>query len=161
MPRETPLSVITLEAMLKLCRPIDTFQVVTFSSRASQLFESSVAVNEANIAKAVGFTRGLRGRGGTEMLKGVKLAVDAPLDPERLRIIVMLTDGYIGNEAEIIQHVGSRCGDQIRFWAIGIGSSPNMFLIDGVLLCYTFTYISCQNKKVVLEACTLAEIDKF
>ena len=28
--------------------------------------------------------------------------------------------------------MGKNCGDQIRFWAIGIGSSPNMFLIDGV-----------------------------
>ena len=44
----------------------------------------------------------------------------------------MLTDGYIGNEAQIIEHVGKNCGDQIRFWAIGMGSSPNMFLIDGV-----------------------------
>jgi hypothetical protein len=51
---------------------------------------------------------------------------------ERLRIIVMLTDGYIGNEAEIIEHVGKRCGDQIRFWCVGIGSSPNMMLVDGV-----------------------------
>ena len=44
----------------------------------------------------------------------------------------MLTDGYIGNEAEIIEHVGKHCGDQIRFWCVGIGSSPNMFLVDGV-----------------------------
>ena len=28
--------------------------------------------------------------------------------------------------------MGKHCGDQVRFWAIGIGSSPNMFLIDGV-----------------------------
>ncbi len=44
----------------------------------------------------------------------------------------MLTDGYIGNEAEIIEHVGKHCGDQVRFWAVGIGQSPNMFLVDGV-----------------------------
>ena len=44
----------------------------------------------------------------------------------------MLTDGYIGNEAQIIQHVGENCGDQVRFWAIGMGQAPNMFLIDGV-----------------------------
>src|SRR5699024_5227098 len=48
------------------------------------------------------------------------------------RIVVMLTDGYIGNEAEIIEHVGRACGDRIRFWCLGIGSSPNMFLVDRV-----------------------------
>jgi hypothetical protein len=66
------------------------------------------------------------------MIKGVRLAIDEPIDKERLRIVVMLTDGYIGNEAEIIEHVGKHCGDQIRFWCVGIGSSPNMFLVDGV-----------------------------
>src|SRR5207249_10041823 len=60
------------------------------------------------------------------------LAIDAPVDKERVRIVIMLTDGFIGNEAEIIEHVGKNCGDQVRFWAIGIGSAPNMFLIDGV-----------------------------
>ena len=89
-------------------------------------------MTEENIQRALNFTQGLRGGGGTEMLKGVKLAIDEPLDKERIRIVVMLTDGYIGNEAEIIEHVGKNCGDRIRFWAIGIGSSPNMFLIDGV-----------------------------
>ena len=44
----------------------------------------------------------------------------------------MLTDGYIGNEEEIIAEVGRRAGDAIRFWTIGIGSSPNRLLIDAV-----------------------------
>src|SRR5207244_687036 len=70
--------------------------------------------------------------GGTEMLKGVKLAIDEPLDAERMRVVVMLTDGYIGNEAEILKHVGEHCGDRVRFWCIGIGAAPNMFLVDGV-----------------------------
>jgi Ca-activated chloride channel family protein len=121
-----------MQEMLKLCREKDTVQVVTFASQANQLFEKSVPVNEANITRALNFTQGLKGGGGTHMLEGVKLAIDAPLDKERVRIIVMLTDGYIGNEAEIIEHVGKNCGDQVRFWAIGIGTSPNMFLIDGV-----------------------------
>jgi Ca-activated chloride channel homolog len=121
-----------MQNMLKLCRPIDTVQVITFASQSRKLFEKSLPVTEANIQRALNFTQGLRGGGGTEMLKGVKLAIDEPLDKERIRIVVMLTDGYIGNEAEIIEHVGKNCGDRIRFWAIGIGSSPNMFLIDGV-----------------------------
>jgi len=121
-----------MQNMLRLCRPIDTVQVITFASQSFKLFEKPVPVTEENIQRALGFTRGLRGGGGTEMLKGVKLAIDEPLDEERIRIVVMLTDGYIGNEAEIIAHVGKNCGDRIRFWAIGIGSSPNMFLIDGV-----------------------------
>ena len=121
-----------MQNMLKLCRPIDTVQVITFASQSFKLFEKPLSVTEESIQRALNFTEGLRGGGGTEMLKGVKLAIDEPLDKERIRIVVMLTDGYIGNEAEIIEHVGKNCGDRIRFWAIGMGSSPNMFLIDGV-----------------------------
>jgi len=118
--------------MLKLCREIDTMQVITFASRTQQLFDKPVPVNKGNVAKALNFTQGVRGSGGTHMLEGVKRAIDQPIDKERVRIVIMLTDGFIGNEAEIIEHVGESCGDQIRFWAIGIGSSPNMFLVDGV-----------------------------
>jgi len=118
--------------MLKLCRDIDTMQVITFASRTQQLFEKPVPVNKANVARALNFTQSVRGSGGTHMLEGVRRAIDQPIDKERVRIVIMLTDGFIGNEAQIIEHVGKNCGDQIRFWAIGIGSSPNMFLVDGV-----------------------------
>lgn len=123
-----------MQHMLAHCRPQDTLQVITFAGRANPLFAAPVPVTEDSMRKALDFTRAIRGSGGTEMLKGVRMAIDQPLDPERLRVIVMLTDGYIGNEAEIIRHVGTRCGDRIRFWALGIGSSPNMFLVDGVAL---------------------------
>ncbi|HET6881177.1 MAG TPA: VIT domain-containing protein, partial [Pirellulales bacterium] len=121
-----------MQNMLKLCRPVDTVQVITFAGEAHKLFDKPLPVNAANIGRALNFTQGLQGAGGTEMLKGVKLAIDEPLDQERMRIVVMLTDGYIGNEAEIVEHVGKSCGDRIRFWCLGIGSSPNMFLVDGV-----------------------------
>ncbi|HWB10669.1 MAG TPA: VIT domain-containing protein [Pirellulales bacterium] len=121
-----------MQNMLKLCRAVDTVQVITFAGDAHKLFPQPVPVNAASIGRALNFTEGLQGAGGTEMLKGVKLAIDEPLDKERMRIVVMLTDGYIGNEAEIIEHVGKQCGDRIRFWCLGIGSSPNMFLVDGV-----------------------------
>ena len=122
-----------MREMAKICRPEkDTMQVISFAGDTTKLFEKAVPSTEANILKAVEFAEAMRGGGGTEMLKGVKAAIDEPLDKERVRIVVMLTDGYIGNEAEIIEHVGKHCGDQVRFWAVGIGQSPNMFLVDGV-----------------------------
>jgi Ca-activated chloride channel family protein len=96
----------TMQHMLKLCREKDTVQVITFAGQTNQLFPKPVPVTEENIKAALNFTQGLQGGGGTEMLKGVKAAIDEPIDPERMRIVVMLTDGYIGNEAQIIEHVG-------------------------------------------------------
>jgi len=121
-----------MRSMLNLCKKQDTLQVITFAGSARKLFKRAVPANEGNIQRALNFTEGIRGGGGTEMLKGIKMAINDPLDKKRVRIVIMLTDGYIGNEAEIIAEVGRRCGDQIRFWCLGIGSSPNRFLVDGV-----------------------------
>ena len=122
----------TMHHFLRLTKPNDTVQVITFSSRAGKLFEKSVPATQANIEHALNFTQQIRGGGGTEMLNAIKLVLNEPVDRERVRIVVMLTDGYIGNEAEIIAEIDRQAGDQIRFSAIGIGTSPNRYLIDGV-----------------------------
>ena len=116
----------------RLSKPNDTVQVITFAGYANKLFERPVAATKENVSRALNFTQQIQAGGGTEMLKGIRMVLNEPADPARVRIVVMLTDAYIGNEAEIIEEVGRRAGDQIRFWAIGIGSSPNRFLIDGV-----------------------------
>ena len=116
----------------RLSKPNDTVQVITFFNHAEKLFEKPVPATPNNIERALSFTDDISAGGGTEMLKGIRMVLNEPVDPERVRIVVMLTDGYIGNEAEIIEEVGRRAGDQIRFWTIGIGSSPNRMLIDGV-----------------------------
>ncbi|MEW6355963.1 MAG: VIT domain-containing protein [Planctomycetota bacterium] len=116
----------------ELAKPDDRMQVITFAGHAQKLFDQPVPTTQDNIQKALNFTNAIDGRGGTEMLKGIKMVLNEPVDPQRVRIVVMLSDGYIGNEAEIIAEVGRRCGDSIRFWTVGIGSSPNRFLLDGV-----------------------------
>lgn len=122
----------TMHHFLRLTKRKDTVQVITFSNRANKLFEKSVPATQSNIEHALNFTQQMRGGGGTEMLNAIKLVLNEPVDLERVRIVVMLTDGYIGNEAEIIAEIDRRAGDQIRFSAIGIGTSPNRYLIDGV-----------------------------
>jgi Ca-activated chloride channel family protein len=113
-------------------RPQDRLQVITFAGGADRLFASYVPATPANLRRALHFTEGLQGGGGTEMLKGVQAVLADPVDAGRVRVVVMLTDGYIGNEAEIIGEVGRRAGDALRFWTIGVGSAPNRFLLDGV-----------------------------
>jgi Ca-activated chloride channel family protein len=121
-----------MREFFKHAQPDDTFNVVTFYSEAQKLFPKAVPATAANTTKALQFVDSMTAGGGTEMLQGVKKALEDPVDPRRIRIVVMLTDGFIGNEAEIIEEVGNQCGDSIRFWTLGIGASPNRFLLDGV-----------------------------
>jgi len=71
----------------------------------------------------------LRGEGGTMMVEGIKAALDFPHDPRRLRFVCFLTDGYIGNEAEILREIHDRLGAS-RIFSFGIGSSVNRYLMD-------------------------------
>jgi Ca-activated chloride channel family protein len=122
----------TMRRFFERMRPADRVQVITFASGTRRLFATYVPATPENLRAALGFTDGLRGGGGTEMLKGIQAVLADPVEADRVRVAVMLTDGYIGNEAEIIGEVGRRAGDQLRFWTVGIGSSPNRFLLDGV-----------------------------
>jgi Ca-activated chloride channel homolog len=121
-----------MERFFERMRPQDRLQLVTFAGAAQPLFSRYRPADASAIAEALTATRAMRGGGGTEMLRGIQAVMAEPVDPERVRIVVMLTDGYIGNEDAIIGEVGRRAGDQMRFWTVGIGSSPNRHLIDGV-----------------------------
>lgn len=109
----------------------DTFQIVNFSSTAEQMAPKPLSVSPRNIASARRYVNELSGSGGTEMLKGMNAALDFPHDPKRSRIVVFLTDGYIGNESEIIAALHDKLADSHVF-SFGVGSSVNRYLLESL-----------------------------
>jgi Ca-activated chloride channel family protein len=65
------------------------------------------------------------------MLYGIRAALGAARDPQRARFVTFLTDGYIGNEAEIFAEVQRLIGDA-RIFSFGVGNSVNRYLLDGL-----------------------------
>ncbi|MCK4283819.1 MAG: VWA domain-containing protein, partial [Candidatus Brocadiae bacterium] len=120
-----------MQGLLKLTKPADTLQVITFAGGSQKLFPKAVPCTPENVGKALQVTEGLRGGGGTEMLKGIKMAINDPLDPKRVRIVIFFTDGYIGNEDQIFAAIKEKVGDA-RIFSFGIGSSVNRHLIEGM-----------------------------
>ncbi len=82
--------------------PRDTFQVIRFSNNASTFGSKPVAATASNVRRAKRYVHQLHGSGGTQMIEGIKTALDFAHDPDRLRFVVFLTDGYIGNEKQIL-----------------------------------------------------------
>ncbi len=107
----------------------DTFQIIRFSEHASEFAARPVPATAANVRRALRYLDQLEGEGGTMMLEGVKAALDFPSDPDRVRLVMFLTDGYIGNEAQVLQAIRARIGDA-RLFSFGVGSSVNRFLLD-------------------------------
>lgn len=112
-------------------RPEDSFQLIRFSNDSSQLGKRPLSATPANVARGRAYLESLNGEGGTMMIEGIKTALDFPQDPGRLRFVVFLTDGYVGNELEIFSEVHRRLGDA-RIFSFGVGSSPNGYLLDGL-----------------------------
>ncbi|HJR63374.1 MAG TPA: VIT domain-containing protein [Gemmatimonadaceae bacterium] len=112
-------------------RPDDRFNLVYFASGNGQLWERARPRTSDNVAEAKRFLARVQGGGGTEMMAGIRRALAAHHDPELIQMFVFLTDGYVGEDQEILRVVKDERGDA-RFFAFGIGSSVNRFLIDGV-----------------------------
>jgi len=116
-------------AALDRLEPNDTFQIIRFSQGASQFGRAPVAATADNIRAARQYVRSLGGGGGTNMIEGIRAALDFPHDERRLRFVTFMTDGYIGNEAQILDAIDARLGDS-RIFSFGVGSSPNRYLLE-------------------------------
>jgi Ca-activated chloride channel family protein len=111
--------------------PHDTFNLVTFAGGLGYCFDSAVPNTPQNRAKALEYLANLEGGGGTEMMQAIHAALGNQNDPERLRVVCFMTDGFIGNDMAILDAIRKNV-NQARVFAFGIGSSVNRFLIEGM-----------------------------
>ena len=121
----------TMKLCIQQMNPDDTFNLISFSNKVQKVFGKPVPNTEANRNAALRYLAGLDARGGTEMMPAIGEALGGPDDPKRLRIICFMTDGYVGNDLEIIDAVGKHAGTA-RVFSFGIGNSVNRFLLDGL-----------------------------
>lgn len=111
--------------------PNDTFTIIDFANTTQQLSPTPLANTAENRAKAMSYIDRLDANGGTELLNGIRAVLNfPPAQQGRLRSIVLLTDGYIGNENEVIAEVQRNLKPGNRLYGFGVGSSVNRFLIN-------------------------------
>lgn len=143
MPRELVFVVDTSSSMhgrpMELARaamlralsglhPTDTFRVLTFSDTTSALSDHALPATPENIARGERFVRDMHALGATEMLRGIRAALEPPTENGRMRIVLLMTDGYVGNETDVFRAVHERLG-QSRVFGFGVGSAVNRYLL--------------------------------
>lgn len=112
--------------------PDDTFAIIDFATTTRQLSSTPLPNTPANIIKAIDYINKLDANGGTELLNGIQAVLKFPVNSHRLRSIVLLTDGYIGNENEILAKVQRELKPGNRLYSFGAGSSVNRFFLNRI-----------------------------
>ncbi|MEV4354464.1 VIT domain-containing protein [Nonomuraea sp. NPDC049625] len=103
----------------------DRFAVLTFDSVVEEAFEGLVEASDRNRYRAVEHLARVDARGGTELLEPLRRAV-ALLGgrDERERVVVLVTDGQVGNEDQILEQAGGALS-AMRVHTVGIDRAVN------------------------------------
>ncbi|MGB1539330.1 MAG: VIT and vWA domain-containing protein, partial [Rickettsiales bacterium] len=110
-------------------RPKDYFRIIRFSDSATEYTESPVPATPENVMNGLAYVNSLTANGGTNAMSSIDQAFLVPPHPGTLRIVVFLTDGYIGNESSILEEIHRKIG-KARIYAFGIGTSVNRYLLS-------------------------------
>ncbi|MDD5210412.1 MAG: VIT domain-containing protein [Elusimicrobiales bacterium] len=132
--------------------PGDTFQIMSFASGNELHFERPLENTPLNVARGRAVINGLSEGGGTEMLAALQKVLEFRKDPERLRIVLFMTDGFIGNDPEILAFTKEHLNNS-RIFPLGVGSSTNRYLLEemAVLGKGTVQYVRYNEKAEKLE----------
>ena len=118
------------EALQRL-NPDDTFRIIRFSDAATEFSAAPLPATPSNVQLGLAYVTKLSGYGGTMMSSGIAQALHGQVPSGRVRNVVFLTDGYIGNEVEILKLIGRSLGNA-RLFGFGVGAGVNRFLLEEV-----------------------------
>ena len=103
----------------------DKFNIVPFESRFEAMSIESLEYNEENLNKAIEYVSKLEAGGGTEILDPIKFAL---YEKSSDKVILLFTDGQVGNEEEILKFVNENI-DKSRLFPFGIDTNVNAYFI--------------------------------
>lgn len=136
---------------LKTLAPGDRFNVIRFDDTTDSVFPSPQPVAAETLSAATRYINRLEAEGGTMMLPALQSALYDPHAAQEgdttLRQVIFLTDGSIGNEAQLFEEIDRSLG-RSRLFTVGIGSAPNSYFMTRAarLGRGTFTHIGSERQ---------------
>lgn len=114
-------------AMIETLGPEDRIEMIEFGSRPRRWRDQPALATESNKEAARSWLAALASSGGTEMKRAVLEAL-RPLRRGSQRQVVLVTDGFIGFEQEIVRTLLDKLPAGARLHTVGVGSSVNRSL---------------------------------
>jgi len=124
---------MALDVCLKAMQEGASFNIYRFGSNFERLFGAPMTYTEKTLKKGVAYLKKMEADlGGTEILAPLKDICSAEtLAQHRLRDVILLTDGEVGNEDQILDLIRAN-NDTTRLFTVGIGAGCNEYFIRGV-----------------------------
>ena len=143
----------SLALALKRLKPGDRFNIIPYNTSFEELFEEPAAVTRESLAIAAQFLSKLRAAGGTKMLPalGAALKDTRKKGHNRIRQVVLLSDGAISNEAELFSLLAAKRG-RSRLFMVGIGSASNSFAMRRAAEIGRGSYLHISSASQVFES---------
>ncbi len=108
------------------------FNVYRFGSGFERLWPAARSATPEAAGQALAYlAKADADLGGTELLAPLQELCSQPLAGPGPRSVVLLTDGQVGNEAQVFDLVRAAAG-RVRVFAVGIGHGPNDHLVRGL-----------------------------
>jgi len=114
-------------ALIDTLRDGDQLELIEFSSSARRWKHGPVAADAKARSEATAWVRALQASGSTEMRDGILAAMSSLRDGAQ-RQIVLITDGMIGFESQVVAAIAARLPASSRLHTVGVGSSVNRSL---------------------------------
>ncbi len=118
-----------MRSAMEQMNPDDTFMLIDFADRASSFHDTPLPNTPEHVGRAIAYLAALPASGGTNQLAGLGRALMLPQKPGYLREVLLMTDGFIGNETEILAAAERHLGGA-RIFGFGVGSSVNHYLLS-------------------------------
>mgnify|MGYP002551699893 CR=1 FL=1 len=118
----------TKKAVIECLKQLDVgdrFNIIPFESEFEAMNIKSIEYNEENMKKAIRYINKLEPLGGTEILDPIKFAL---YEKNKDKIVLLFTDGQVGNEDEIIRFVENNV-NRSRIFPFGIDTNVNSSFI--------------------------------
>src|SRR5262249_32357109 len=109
--------------------PRDSLNIIGFADGLNMFKSAPEAAGAQLKAEATAWIDALHAGGGTELGRGVGERRVRKPGADRVRMVYLLTDGYVGNDDEVLGAVKRTVGMN-RIFPIGVGSAVNRYLLD-------------------------------
>lgn len=113
--------------LIKTLGDEDTLEMITFASHPKRWMAEPIKMTERARTEALKWLDNERAGGATEMRDGICEALRVKREGAQ-RQVILITDGQIGFESEIVDEVQRRMPMMSRLHCLGVGSSVNRSL---------------------------------